>query len=629
MNVLSVDQVSHSYGVKPVLNQVSFGLNMGEKAGLIGANGSGKSTILRLILGLETPDKGRIHLNQQVKLAFLPQEPELDPGDTVLQAVLRTRPEIHQALKEYAELTEKLALYPEDAQILQKLEQAQFVLEKMGAWELEDEARRSLKQLGITDFSRLVGGMSGGEQKKVALAALFLQPSEFLLLDEPTNHLDTQSIEWLEERLLDYTKTMLLITHDRYFLSRITSRILDLDMGKLTPFEGNYSEYLVHKATQMEVDAQTLKSTQSFLKRELEWVRRMPRARGTKSKYRLDQYDEIKSSLSFRPRPMDEFRFPMGRRLGNRILEWTNLGKQYDGKWLFRHGVHKVLAGEKIGIVGRNGAGKSTFLRCLLGEIKADEGFCEPGQNTEFAYLTQKRLLPDENLSVYQAMEDLGEAIPIGNQKLSLYSYLERFDFKGDTIHKRISRLSGGERARLLLARMVASQGNFLILDEPTNDLDLPTLRLLEEAIFEFEGSCLIVSHDRWFLDRTCNAIMEIGEDETPFYTAGNYTLYRLLKDRIREKAEEKPESQIEKGKSETRGVRVKKGLSFKEQQELKQVEEKIAEIELRLKSIGNELESGKDYTQFQALGKEQEKLQTELSQLFDRWEALEMIKVL
>ncbi|MCO4780998.1 MAG: ABC-F family ATP-binding cassette domain-containing protein [Candidatus Cloacimonetes bacterium] len=626
VNILSIEKVTKQYGVTKVLDEVNFGLVENQKIALIGANGSGKSTLMKIIMGDESPDSGNIHKNKGFKFAYLSQNPKLTPGNTIFEEVLQDNQKELRLLEKFEKLTLEVSENPTD-KLIDQLAKIQDEMESLNVWDLDNKVRQYLHQIGIADHHIKVDSLSGGEIKKVALAKIFLQQADCLFLDEPTNHLDTYSIEWLEQMLIDYKGALLLVTHDRYFLTNVIDTIVNLDRGGLKVYEGNYDKFLESRALEDSVEDRTNKNKSSFLKRELVWINKQPRARGTKAKYRIDQFAEVSDSLSYRPDPLGEFRFGLSRKLGNTILEWNQLGKKFD-KWLFKNSVHKVLDGEKIGIIGKNGAGKSTFIKILLDQVKADEGGVIVGQNTHFCYLDQNRAFLDEEDTVLGSMSEFGEFLTFQGKNIHVNSFLDRFNFYPDTHNKKIKLLSGGERARLLLARMMATEGNFLILDEPTNDLDLLTLRLLEEAVLAYEGCAFVISHDRYFLDRVCTSVIEIGEEETPFYTPGNFTIFKLLKQkRDLESAEvSTQEISYQKGQKPKRSV---KKFGYKEQNELKDILVQIDSLEAEKQTLDDQVTNLVDYDQYNDLAEQQVKLNSTLESVYERWEELEELKEL
>lgn len=617
MNLISVENVAVAYGVRQILEGAQFGLNRGEKVALVGPNGSGKSTLVRLILGREQPDTGRVSRMNGLKMATLDQNPEFQAGHTLLQAVLWARPDILKALNQW-----KKVIASEDMEQMASLQEE---LERMGAWQLEDQARASLKRLGFEDENRRIEGLSGGERKKLALARLFFEPAELLILDEPTNHLDVDSIEWLEERLKAFEGSVLLITHDRYFLENICTRILEIHRHRIYSFEGNYSDWLEARALRDDIEDRTQQALGSFLKRELEWVRRQPRARGTKSKSRLERFDDARQKVERSLDPLQAFQFTLAHRLGNIILEWGQLGHRFEGEWLFQNSAHKVLKGERIGIVGPNGAGKSTFLRIATSQLEPVAGHVKQGQNTVFSFLSQDRTLPVPGGTVMEQIRHFGETAPSANGRMGIMPFLERFGFSGDTWTQKAAQLSGGERARLLMACMVAQGANFLILDEPTNDLDLDSMRLLEEALIAFEGAAFIVSHDRWFLDRVATTILEIGVTNPPLITAGNFSIFKALKEASQSEAVETSKEVKAAG---SRPERRKKLFGFKEQKELEEVEIMVSELELRVEALNEALVSDpSDYEACARISAELTEAKSLLDEKIQRWAELEEMK--
>ena len=628
-NVLSIKAINKSYGPRLVLDDVNFGLDSKTKLGLVGSNGSGKSTLVKIILGLESPDSGEVHRNKSIKFGYLPQEPVFDSNSSIYETVLANQKETLELLKQYEELIIDVS---DDPSKINQLERLQLKLESQDAWNLENEVRQSLALMGFKDINRLINNLSGGEQKKIALARLFLEKPDFMLLDEPTNHLDTQTIEWLEQKLDEFEGALLLITHDRYFLQRVTSKIAEIDRGSLRVFDGNYDRYLESKAHQAEVDERTRHNQMRFLQREYQWMQKMPRARGTKSKSRVQNFEKVKTQLSPKISPLEEFQFGLAHRLGDRILEWNQLGKTFNSTdWLFRDSCHKMLEQERLGITGRNGSGKSTLIKILLGEIKPEEGSVLPGSNTRFCYFDQQRIHLDPVKTVLESFEEYGESIQTDRGQMHIKAFLERFLFNRDRLGIRIEKLSGGEKARLMLARMVANPGNLMILDEPTNDLDLDTLRFLEEALAAYPGCAIVVSHDRYFLDRVCTSIMEIGEQRTPLITAGNYSFLQWIKQqsKVSNKAEnvENLESKSSKKYSKNRA---KKRFGNKETRRLNEVESEIQVLEKSQSELNKILSEPDqnidiDYTE---VGDELCKLDQKLEALYLEWEELEGLRL-
>ncbi len=624
MNCLSIDRLNKQYGIKTILNDLSFGMSQGQKIGLVGANGSGKSTLLRIIMDLEKPDSGTVHRNNSIVYAYLNQEPHLKEDNTVFQEVLEECSEELALLEEYHELSANLT---DERKQLERLERLQENLESLQCWDLENRVKQYLNQVGITNLSRKISTLSGGERKKIALARLFINKADFLLLDEPTNHLDTKTIEWLEDMLCDFEGSLLLVTHDRYFLTRVTDGIADLRQGSIKFYPGDYQRYLHSVSHEANVQFRTQKNSLSFIRRELQWVEKMPRARGTKSASRLRRFDQAEEDViqtkAMTLKPLEEFQFGLHRKLGNTILEWGQLGKKYTD-WLFRNSSHKVLENERIGIIGRNGAGKSTFIRLFLGETKPDEGWIKKGIHTEFCYFDQERLALDEAHTVLESLQEFGDTVHLENQRIHISAYLEKFQFPRETFKKKVKLLSGGEKARLLLAKLVGSRGNFLVLDEPTNDLDLDTLRILEEAICAYQGCAFIVSHDRYFLDRTCNAILEIGEEDPPLYSSGNYSFFQNIKSRRKLLSTTNKDIEVEKRE---RPKRDRKLFGNKETRELEEIEPKISHLEKMVNDLEERLGQPLDAEEYKPLWDKLNATRMELEESYKRWEILESLK--
>ena len=626
---MSIRDICKSYGSRQILDSVNFGMDSKAKVGLVGSNGSGKSTLLKIILGFDEPDKGEVHRNKSIKFGYLSQEPQFENKGSLFDVVLSDQKKVLNLLKRFEQMSLEVA---EDPNKLKQLEELQAALEACDGWNLENEVRQSLALMGFRDLNRSIAGLSGGEQKKIALARLFMQKPDFMLLDEPTNHLDTQTIEWLENRLKDFEGALLLITHDRYFLQRVTDKIAEIDRGILRVYEGNYDRYLESKAHQAEVEQRTRHNQIRFLQREYQWMQKMPRARGTKSKSRIQTFEKVKTQLSPKIVPLEEFQFGLAHRLGDRVLEWNQLGKFYD-EWLFRNSCHKMLEKERLGITGRNGAGKSTLLKVLLGELQPDEGSVLPGSNTRFCYFDQQRIHLDPEKTVLQSFEEYGETIQTDRGRMHIKAFLERFLFNRDRLSIRIEKLSGGEKARLMLARMVANPGNLMILDEPTNDLDLDTLRFLEEALAAYPGCAIVVSHDRYFLDRVCTSIMEIGEQNTPLITAGNYSFLQWIKQQNKEKEKShnhsnNKSSTVKQKSNET--SRNKKKFGNKQDRRLKEIELEIQALEEKQTELKIKLENpaGDNSINYAELGHELNQFKALLEDLYQEWEELESLRI-
>lgn len=628
INILSLKAIKKSYGPRLVLDDVNFGIDSKAKMGLVGSNGSGKSTLVKIILGIETADSGEVHRNKSFQFGYLSQEPVFENQGTIFETVLADQKETLDLLRRFEDLSLEVSEQPSKLAQLEKLQQE---LESCDAWNLENEVKQSLALMGFRDINRSITELSGGEQKKVALARLFLQKPDFMLLDEPTNHLDTQTIEWLEQKLAEFEGSLLLITHDRYFLQRVTTKIAEIDNGNLRVYDGNYDRYLESKAHQTEVNQRTRHNQLRFLQREYQWMQKMPRARGTKSKSRIQTFEKTKTELSPRMVPLQEFQFGLAHRLGDRILEWNQLGQAFTSdQWLFRNSCHKMLEKERLGITGRNGSGKSTFLKVLLGDMKPLEGSVLPGSNTRFCYFDQQRIQLDPTKTVLQSFEEYGESIQTDRGQMHIKAFLERFLFNRDRLGVKIEKLSGGEKARLMLARMVANPGNLMILDEPTNDLDLDTLRFLEEALAAYPGCAIVVSHDRYFLDRVCTSIMEIGHDITPLISAGNYSFLQWIKQENKMSSNsDLLESSQSASITKNQKPRSKKQFGNKETRRLQEIEEQISTLEQNQNKLQEQLQNpvGNQEMNYAAIGNMLSTTERELENLYLEWEELENLR--
>ncbi len=516
-SIASASELTVRYGTQTILDRATLTIHEGERIGLVGRNGCGKSTFLRIAAGSLDPDDGAFSRKRDLITGYLPQVFDLDDTADVHAAVL-TGAQV--ALDFIAEYETTPSDSPRSALLLDRIHH-------LDGWNLEHRAKSLLTNLHAPDPARIVGTLSGGEKRRVALCRALLARPDLLILDEPTNHLDTGSIEWLEDFLSRYEGTCLFVTHDRYFLDRIATRIVELARGAFASFEGNYSDFLIAKAQRQAVEEQQEHKRERFLKRELEWVRRRPSARRTKSVDRVERYFEMAGQEAPEQELDVELIIPPAPKLGNRVIQLRELSAAIPGgRVLFENLTLDLQAGERLGIVGRNGLGKSTLLKIILGEIPPAAGEVEIGARTEINYIDQNRVQLDDDKSIYDEVGEGIEWVRLGEENISLRAYLRRFLFTDDRIGTRIGLLSGGERSRVLLAKILKRGGNVLILDEPTNDLDLGTLRLLEEALLCFKGSVLVVSHDRYFLNRVCTATLAFEPDGRVDFHVGNYDRY-------------------------------------------------------------------------------------------------------
>src|SRR4051794_24251640 len=514
--IASANELVVRFGNQVVLDRATISIVEGERVGLVGRNGTGKSTFLQIAAGVMQPDAGEFVTRRDLVTGYMPQMFELDEDATVHANILSGAQRILDLISEYERVP------PESARSAEVLEQ----ITHFDGWNLEHRAKSLITNLHAPDPERVVRHLSGGEKRRVALCRALLARPDFLILDEPTNHLDTESIEWLEDFLARYSGTCLFVTHDRYFLDRIATRVVELSRGKFHSYDGNYTDYLLARAERAAVEEMQEHKRQRFLKRELAWVRKAPRARRTKSVDRVERYFEMAAQDAPESEIDVDLIIPPAPKLANRVIELRDVGMELGGRTLFRDVSLNLAAGERLGIVGRNGVGKSTLLKIMLGQLEPTRGEVEIGARTEINYVDQNCVMLDDAKTVWEEVGEGSEYVRLGEENITLRGYLRRFLFTEDRINTKIDQLSGGERSRVLLAKILKRGGNVLILDEPTNDLDHGTLRLLEEALAAFTGSVVVVSHDRYFLNRVCTAILAFEGDGVPRYHVGNYDYY-------------------------------------------------------------------------------------------------------
>jgi ATP-binding cassette subfamily F protein uup len=515
-SVASASELVVRFGNQGVLDRATATILEGERVGLVGRNGSGKSTFLQIAAGVMKPDAGEFNQRRDLVVGYMPQMFELEDEGTVHANILSGAQRILDLIAEYETAP------AESARSGVLLDQ----ISHFDGWNLEHRIKSLITNLHAPDPDRVVGSLSGGEKRRVALCRALLARPDFLILDEPTNHLDTGSIEWLEDFLARYQGTCLFVTHDRYFLDRIATRVLELSGGKFHSYEGNYTDYLIARAERQAVEEMQERKRQKFLKRELAWVRKAPRARRTKSVDRVERYFEMAGQDAPETELDVDLIIPPAPKLANRVIELRGVGMELGGRLLFENVSLNLAAGERLGIVGRNGLGKSTLLKVMMRQLEPTSGEVEIGSRTEINYVDQNRLLLDDAKTVWEEVGEGSEYVRLGDENITLRGYLRRFLFTEERINTKINQLSGGERSRVLLAKILKRGGNVLILDEPTNDLDLGTLRLLEEALTAFGGSVIVVSHDRYFLNRVCTAILAFEGGGALRYQVGNYDYY-------------------------------------------------------------------------------------------------------
>ena len=531
--IFSMVGVSKSFqSGKQVLKDIYLSFFYGAKIGIIGLNGSGKSTLLKIIAGLDNAYQGEVVFSPGYSVGYLPQEPQLDKDKTVKEVVMEGVQPIVDLLAEYEEINNKFGLpeYYEDADKMQSLFDRQAVLQDQidatDAWNLDSKLERAMDALRCPPEDQKCEHLSGGERRRVALCRLLLQQPDVLLLDEPTNHLDAESIDWLEQHLQQYAGTVICITHDRYFLDHVAGWILELDRGEGIPWKGNYSSWLEQKTKRMELEEKTASKRRKTLERELEWVRMAPKARQAKGKARLNSYDKLLNEDVKEKEEKLEIFIPNGPRLGNKVIEAVGVRKAFGEKLLFDNLNFSLPPNGIVGVIGPNGAGKTTLFRLIMGLEKPDAGTFEVGETVKLAYVDQQHKDIDPDKTVYQVVSGDNELMRMGGREINARAYLSRFNFTGADQEKKCGVLSGGERNRLHLAMALKEEGNVLLLDEPTNDIDVNTLRALEEGLDDFAGCAVVISHDRWFLDRICTHILAFEGDSNVFFFQGSYSEY-------------------------------------------------------------------------------------------------------
>ncbi|TMW70711.1 ABC-F family ATP-binding cassette domain-containing protein [Alteribacter natronophilus] len=630
MTILSVDGLTKTYGDKVLFDSVSFSVSKGERIGLIGVNGTGKSTLLKVLAGIEGAEAGRLDHANDFHIEYLPQEPELDPDKTVLDQIYDGDADVMRTMRAYEHAAAALEKDPADEKKQAALMKHQQFMDEQDAWDANTTARTVLTRLGITDFAKRTGELSGGQKKRVAIARALIQPADILILDEPTNHLDNVTIEWLEGFLAQYKGAIILVTHDRYFLNRVTSHIFELDHGSLYAYEGNYETYLQKRAEREEQAEQQEAKHRNILRRELAWLKRGAKARTTKQKARIQRAEDLQEQ-SF-TREKKDLDFSIGsHRLGKKVIELNGITKSLGGNRLFEDVDCLVIPGDRIGIIGPNGTGKSTLLNVIAGRLEADRGTVETGETVRIGYYTQDHQDMEEDLRVIEYIKEAAEVVYTSDGTLiTAEQMLERFMFPRSVQWNVIRRLSGGERRRLYLLRVLMGEPNVLFLDEPTNDLDTQTLSILEDYLDQFPGVVITVSHDRYFLDRVVGRLLVFtgnGRVE-PYY--GNYSEY-MESDRAREvrSAPDKSSASASEPAADANPDQRKKTkkLSYREQQEWNTIEDRISALEERLEEIASEItDAGSDSVKVQELFKEQQNTEDELEQAMERWTELSEI---
>ena len=673
MNILSINNLAKIGREKPLFTEVTFGIQEGEKAALIGRNGTGKSTLLATIAGVLQPDEGTVVINKEAGVSYLPQTPAFNPDDTIREHIFKNNSPKLSVIREYEEICEEMATRESQSDGLQhRYEDIMHKMDVADLWNYEAQISSILSTLGITDMTRRMGTLSGGMCKKVALAQVLVEDTKLLLLDEPTNHLDISTIFWLQNYLHDTKRSVLMVTHDRWFLDAVCTNIYELARNHLKLYEGNYSQYLEKKETEAEIEANTERRIESVLRFEREWLLRGPCARGTKIKARIQRDEQLINREKFKADKGFTFEVK-GKRLGGKVLELHNISKNYPKGYVGASASHTepnnchaelvsaspndrsrnkfgmteeivpvikdfsyvFTKGQKIGIFGDNGSGKSTFLNIITGNLAPDSGSIDIGINTKFGYYTQNPVFKDTNLTVLEYIKETAEHMTLNNGKkeVSATKFLEEFGFEGKIQHSPVSTLSGGERKRLYLVRLLLENPNFLVLDEPTNDFDIFTMNILEQFLEGYEGCLLLVSHDRYFMDKTVDSlfIMEENGDISGFVgKCSEYIEYRdeLKKEQAlraatepaREGGEQRSASQGETSPSPV--TNQKKKLSFKEQKEFEQLNEEIPALEAEQKELEPKMASS-DFEEVRKASERYKEIEALLEEKYPRWEEL------
>ncbi|EOU2019248.1 ABC transporter ATP-binding protein [Clostridium perfringens] len=628
MNLITLENISKSYSEKILANNVSLGINEGEKIGLIGVNGTGKSSFLKIVAGVEEPDEGTVTKGNRVRIEYLAQTPDYDDNATVLEQVFKGNSEEMRILREYEELLEKIDKGEVKENDSERLIRLQGKIDALNLWDMESEAKNVLTKLGITNFEEKVGNLSGGQKKRIMLAATLITPCELLILDEPTNHLDNETISWLEEYLNSRKGALLMITHDRYFLDRVTNRILELDRGRLFSYDGNYSVFLEKKMERIAIEKASEEKRQNLMRKELVWVRRGAKARTTKQKARLQRFDELVNQEGFIENENIEISV-MGTRLGKKIIEIEHLNKSFGDKKIVDDFNYIVLRSDRIGIVGPNGIGKSTLMGMIEGKVAPDSGEIIKGETVKIACFSQEDTHMHPEMRAIDYIKEAGEYLQTATgERITASQMCEKFLFDGTLQWTMIGMLSGGERRRLHLLRVLMEAPNVLLLDEPTNDLDIETLNRLEDYLDDFGGVVITVSHDRYFLDRICNKIFSYkGNGKIDIYT-GNYGDYLLSKEeevvnnKEKEVAVDKNKKEPSVDKNKNKGKVLK--FSFKEQREFETIDEEIMTLEEKIEELDSLMaKHASEYGRLQELMEEKAKVEEELAFKYERWEYL------
>jgi len=612
ISYLQVENLKKSFGDLVLFEGITFGIDKDQKVALVAKNGTGKTSLFNIIAGKDSQDTGKITFRRDIKIGFLEQNPPLNLKNTIIDEVFHSSDNIKNAILEY-----NTAIETNNKELLA------VSMEKMDhlqAWDYEVKVKQILTKLKIDKYDQQISTLSGGEKKRVALATVLIEEPDLLLLDEPTNHLDLDMIEWLENYLKNTRSTLLMVTHDRYFLDRVCNEIIEMDNSQIYQYKGNYTYFIKKREERLNNEEALVEKAKNTLRKEEDWMRRMPKARTTKAKYRIDNYYQLKD-IAGGGRTEEEMRISVqSSRMGKKIIEVKNLAKKFDDLTILKDFSYNFTKGEKIGIVGDNGTGKTTFLNLITGNITADSGTAEVGQTVVFGYYKQEGIKYREDQRVIDVVQEIAEVVTLGNgRQMGVKEFLNFFLFPFDMHYTPISKLSGGEKRRLYLVTVLMRKPNFLILDEPTNDLDLETLMILEDYLEGFQGAVVAVSHDRYFLDKTVNRIFAfLGDGKIKQYEGG-YTDYKEAREKEAPIVEEVKPKKVEAVKEKAPSMITK--MSYKDQREYDTIGDEIAKLEEKIQTIDKSMESCvADYTKLQELAQEKEDLENRLESKMERW---------
>lgn len=616
MNLLTVEGITKIFGDKKIFDGITFGIDSGDKAGVIGVNGTGKTTLLRIVAGEEAPDSGQVVKMKGLRIGYLPQTPKFDPDDTVLSQVFNCDNPTIRLIKEYEQAVQNVELGG-GAEAEKALYAINDKMDAANAWNLESDAKTILTKLNINDYYKKAGTLSGGQIKRVALARALITPVDLLILDEPTNHIDNDSIDWLEKYLAKYKGALLMVTHDRYFLDRVVNKTLELEDAKLYTYTSNYSGFLEAKAEREELAAASERKRQNFLRTELEWVRRGAQARSTKQKARLERFNDVSSVKA--PKEKDSLDISVAStRLGKKTIIAENLTKAYDGVKYVDSFSYIILKHDRIGIIGPNGCGKSTLINMLTGSLEPDSGVVEKGETVKTGVFSQhtQDMQPEQRVIDY--IKDTAEYVQTADGRISASQMLEKFLFSPSMQYSPIGKLSGGERRRLYLLKVLVDAPNILFLDEPTNDLDIETLAILEDYLDIFNGAVVTVSHDRYFLDKICDRIFAFEGNGRIIKYEGGYSDY--LKKHEEQFVQDMPVKKEAPKQERRQGEKALK-MTYSEQRDFETINDKIEKLEASIAETEAEISSiASDYVRLQELTESKEKMEAELDEAMDRW---------